>query len=98
VSIFSRDWSAGLTPAWRGAAGAVAPRAAPERAALNERVLAIQPKRFEREVVTFLTDQEVEAILAAPDGRSFGGRRDHCLSRSRQGCGSPSSSSSDAKT
>jgi site-specific recombinase XerD len=51
----------------------------PEHAALIERVLAIPPKRFEREVVTFLTDEEVEAILAAPDRSSFLGRRDHAL-------------------
>jgi site-specific recombinase XerD len=51
----------------------------PEHAALIERVLAIPTKRFEREVVTFLTDEEVEAILAAPDRDSFLGRRDHAL-------------------
>ena len=51
----------------------------PEHAALIERVLAIPTKRFEREIVTFLTDEEVEAILAAPDRDSFLGRRDHAL-------------------
>ncbi|MEJ2292754.1 MAG: tyrosine-type recombinase/integrase [Deinococcales bacterium] len=51
----------------------------PEHAALIERVLAIPPKRFERQVVTFLTDKEVEALLAAPDRSSFLGRRDHAL-------------------
>lgn len=51
----------------------------PEHAALIQRVLAIPPKRFEREIVTFLTDEEVEAILAAPDRSSFLGRRDHAL-------------------
>jgi site-specific recombinase XerD len=51
----------------------------PEHAGLIERVLAIPLKRFEREVVTFLSDEEVGAILAAPDRRSFLGRRDHAL-------------------
>ncbi len=51
----------------------------PEHAALIGRVLAIPPKRFERAIVTFLTDDEVEAILVAPDRTSFLGRRDHAL-------------------
>ncbi len=51
----------------------------PENAGLIERVLAIPPKRFERAIVTFLTEDEVKAILAAPDRRSFLGRRDHAL-------------------
>ncbi len=42
-------------------------------------MLAIPPKRFEREIVTFLSDPEVEALLAAPDRSSFLGRRDHAL-------------------
>ena len=51
----------------------------PEHAASIERVLAIPPKRFERKIVCFLTDDEVDALLAAPDRRSFLGRRDHAL-------------------
>jgi site-specific recombinase XerD len=51
----------------------------PEHAELMGRVLAIPPKRFERVIVTFLHDEEVEAILAAPDRRTFLGRRDHAL-------------------
>lgn len=51
----------------------------PEQAGLIERVLAIPPKRFEREIITFLTDGEVDALLAAPDRRTFLGRRDHVL-------------------
>lgn len=51
----------------------------PEHAELMGRVLAIPPKRFERRIVTFLTDEEVKAILAVPDRRSFLGRRDHAL-------------------
>lgn len=51
----------------------------PEHAALISRVLAIPPKRYERQIVTFLTDKEVDAILAAPDQRTWLGRRDHAL-------------------
>jgi integrase/recombinase XerD len=51
----------------------------PDHAGLIERVLAIPPKRFERRIVTFLTDEEVEALVAAPDCTSFLGRRDHAL-------------------
>jgi len=51
----------------------------PEHAADIERVLAIPPKRFERSLVTFLTEQEVEALLAAPDRTSWTGRRDHAF-------------------
>ncbi len=39
----------------------------PEHAALIERVLAVPPKRFERKTVSFLTDIEVDALLAAPN-------------------------------
>lgn len=51
----------------------------PEHAAVIERVLAIPPKRFERSLVTFLTETEVEALLAAPDRGTWTGRRDHAL-------------------
>lgn len=56
-----------------------AARRHPEHAGLIGRVLAIPPKRFHRATVAFLTDEEVEAILAAPDRGSFLGRRDHAL-------------------
>jgi site-specific recombinase XerD len=49
----------------------------PEHAALIARVLAIPPKRFERGLVTFLTEPEIAAMLAAPDRRTWTGRRDH---------------------
>jgi site-specific recombinase XerD len=39
----------------------------PEHAHSIERVLAIPPKRFERNLVSFLTEEEVEALLGAPD-------------------------------
>jgi integrase/recombinase XerD len=51
----------------------------PEHAALIERVLAIPPKRFERQIVAFLTDDEVTALLDAPDRGTRLGRRDHAL-------------------
>lgn len=51
----------------------------PEHAELIARVLAIPPKRFRRQIVSFLTDEEVEALLSAPDTGSFLGRRDHAL-------------------
>ena len=51
----------------------------PEHAALIERVLAIPPKRFERHTVAFLTDTEVDALLAAPDRATWLDRRDHAL-------------------
>jgi integrase/recombinase XerD len=51
----------------------------PEHAALIARVLAIPPKRQDKAVVTFLTELEVDALLAAPDRTSWLGRRDHAL-------------------
>jgi site-specific recombinase XerD len=51
----------------------------PEHAAVIARVLAMPPKRFERRLVTFLTESEVEALLAAPDRTTWTGRRDHTL-------------------
>ncbi len=51
----------------------------PEHAATIERVLAIPAKRFERRLVTFLNENELSALLAAPDGHSWAGRRDQVL-------------------
>lgn len=51
----------------------------PEHAAVIERVLAIPPKRFERSLVTFLTEVEIDALLAAPDRATWTGRRDYAL-------------------
>jgi integrase/recombinase XerD len=51
----------------------------PEHAASIQRVLAIPPKRFERNLVTFLTDDEVDALLAASDRSTWTGRRDHAM-------------------
>lgn len=51
----------------------------PEHAATIARVLAMPPKRFERALVTFLTETEVQALLDAPDVRTWTGRRDRAL-------------------
>jgi integrase/recombinase XerD len=51
----------------------------PEHAAVIERVLAIPPKRFERNLVTFLTEEEVDALLAASDRATWTGRRDRAM-------------------
>jgi site-specific recombinase XerD len=51
----------------------------PEHAATIERVLAIPPKRFQRALVTFLTEPEIDALLAAPDLSTWTGRRDRAL-------------------
>lgn len=52
---------------------------APDHAAQIQRVLAIPSKRFTRTQVHFLTRPEVEALLAAPDQRTWFGRRDHAF-------------------
>ena len=51
----------------------------PEHAALIQRVLAIPAKRTDHQIVSFLTDDEVDALLAAPDRDTWVGRRDHAL-------------------
>lgn len=52
---------------------------APEHAEQIGQVLAIPPKRCDRPVVCFLTANEIDALLAAPDRRTGIGRRDHAL-------------------
>jgi site-specific recombinase XerD len=51
----------------------------PDHAAQIQRVLAIPSKRFTRTQVHFLTRPEVKALLAAPDQRTWFGRRDHAF-------------------
>jgi integrase/recombinase XerD len=51
----------------------------PEHAAVIQRILAIPPKRFDRQLVTYLTEPETTALLAAPDTTTWTGRRDHAL-------------------
>jgi site-specific recombinase XerD len=52
---------------------------APDQAAVIQRVLAIPPKRCDRAVVTYLTQAETNALVAAPDRATWTGRRDHAL-------------------
>jgi integrase/recombinase XerD len=56
-----------------------AARLYPEHAASIGRVLAIPAKRFERNLVTFLTKPEADALLAACHRTTWTGRRDHAL-------------------
>lgn len=51
----------------------------PAHGALIQRVLAIPQKRFERNLVRFLTRIEAEALLGAVDTTTWLGRRDHAL-------------------
>ena len=51
----------------------------PAHGALIQRVLAIPQKRFDRDLVSFLTRAEIEALLAEPDRMTQIGRRDHAL-------------------
>jgi integrase/recombinase XerD len=51
----------------------------PEHAGLIQQVLAIPPKRCERALISFLTRQEVGALLASPDRSTWTGRRHHAL-------------------
>jgi integrase/recombinase XerD len=51
----------------------------PEHAAVIQRVLSIPPKRTDRALVTYLTETETKALLAAPDRATRIGRRDHAL-------------------
>ena len=49
----------------------------PEHAEQIARVLAIPTKAAARTGVTYLDDAEVDAVLAAPDRRTWSGQRDH---------------------
>lgn len=51
----------------------------PAHAAIIQRVLAMPNKRYDRRLVDFLTRQEMEALLAAPDRSTWIGRRDYAL-------------------
>jgi site-specific recombinase XerD len=51
----------------------------PAHGGLIQRVLAIPQKNFERNLVRFLTRPEIEALIGAPDQRTWLGRRDHAL-------------------
>jgi integrase/recombinase XerD len=51
----------------------------PEDAAVIARVLAIPPQRFDKALITYLTEEEITALLTAPDQGTWTGRRDHAL-------------------
>lgn len=51
----------------------------PEHAASIQRVLAVPPKRFQRNLITYLTSEEADALLAACDPATWAGRRDHAM-------------------
>ena len=51
----------------------------PEHAGTIQRVLAIPPKRAGHKILTYLTDTEVDALLAACDQTTWTGRRDHTM-------------------
>jgi len=53
--------------------------AEPAHALHCQRILAIPSKRFERGIVEFLCDEEVEALLAVPDSSTWIGRRDRAI-------------------
>jgi site-specific recombinase XerD len=46
---------------------------------ITTRVLAIPAKRFDRPVLSYLSREEITAILAAPDRRTWSGQRDAVL-------------------
>jgi site-specific recombinase XerD len=51
----------------------------PDHAASIQRVLAIPPKRFDRTIITYLTEPEINALLHAPDPHTWLGRRDQTM-------------------
>lgn len=51
----------------------------PAHALLCQRVLAMPSKRYERKPIAFLTREEIEALLGAPDPSTWIGRRDRTL-------------------
>ncbi len=51
----------------------------PANMAIVNRVLAIPQKRTTRKVIAWLTREEIDAILAAPDRNTWVGSRDHAL-------------------
>ena len=53
--------------------------AEPSALSLAQSVLAIPMKRFEQPLVGFLSREHIEAILAAPDVRTWTGQRDHVM-------------------
>jgi integrase/recombinase XerD len=52
---------------------------APECSEQIARVLAIPDKRYESTLISYLTEPEIDALLASPDRSTWTGRRDHAL-------------------
>jgi integrase len=89
VHVFTREYETMLNPPRRerlryrmgaqhlahGPLYRYASRLHPEHAATTERVLAIPPKRYERPLITFLTQAEIDALINAPDAGASTGRR-----------------------
>ncbi len=51
----------------------------PEHAATIQQVLAIPAKRFDKPMITFLTADQIDALVAAPDLTRWEGRRDRAM-------------------
>lgn len=51
----------------------------PEHAASIQRVLAVPAKRTGQSPISYLTDDEIDTLLTAPDTTTWTGRRDHAL-------------------
>lgn len=51
----------------------------PQHSGLVQRVLAMPSKRHERRLVGFLSRDEIDALLSAPNRNTWRGRRDHAL-------------------
>lgn len=51
----------------------------PEHAATIQQVLAIPTKRFDKPTITFLTAEQIDALIAAPDLTRWEGRRDRAF-------------------
>ena len=50
-----------------------------ERLELIQQVLAIPSKRYEKKIVEFLDQSEIDSLLEVPDRKAWIGRRDHAL-------------------
>ena len=59
----------------------------PEHAGSIQRVLAIQPKHYQRNLVSYLTEDELEALLASCDASTWTGRRDYAMFSLAAQCG-----------
>lgn len=51
----------------------------PEHSSLVQRVLTMPSKKYQRTLIEYLTEEEINAILDAPDRHTWSGRRDYAL-------------------